>query len=131
MKTLGSSVVAAAGLGGGLPLAAAASASAPAEGKPGTLALSDFEPRSMLHVAETRVEKPRFAVIDVHTHLTFANRSDAEVGSETITALIAAKDALAVMDRKGIRTMVNLTGGTGKGLEQTLAAFDRVAPGRF
>ena len=39
-----------------------------------------------------------------------------------MTPLISAQDALAVMDRKGIRAMVNLTGGTGKGLEQSLAA---------
>ena len=48
-----------------------------------------------------------------------------------MSPLIAAKDALAVMDRKNIRAMVNLTGGTGKGLEQSIAAFDRAAPGRF
>ncbi|MDP7295250.1 MAG: hypothetical protein QGG24_08005, partial [Vicinamibacterales bacterium] len=33
------------------------------------VALPEFEPRSMLHVSETRVEQPRFPVIDVHTHL--------------------------------------------------------------
>ena len=35
------------------------------------------------------------------------------------------------MDRKNIRAMVNLTGGTGKGVEQSIAAFDKAAPGRF
>ena len=38
----------------------------------GDLALKDFRPKSMLHVKETRVEKPRFPVVDVHTHFTFA-----------------------------------------------------------
>ena len=38
----------------------------------GPLLLSDFRPRSMLHVKETRVATPRFPVIDVHTHFTFA-----------------------------------------------------------
>ena len=33
------------------------------------------------------------------------------------------------MDRKGVRTMVNLTGGTGRGLESAIAAFDRPIPG--
>jgi amidohydrolase family protein len=38
---------------------------------------------------------------------------------------------LPVMDRKGIRTLVNLTGGVGAGLEQTIRLFDQAAPGRF
>ena len=81
----------------------------------------------MLHVPQTRVPKPRFPVIDVHTHLTFAKREQGVAAGEEVTALISAQDALAVMDRKGIRAMVNLTGGTGKGLEQTLG---RVRPRR-
>src|SRR5512140_3139162 len=35
----------------------------------GSLALRDFRPKSMLHVPQTRVERPRFPVIDIHTHL--------------------------------------------------------------
>jgi predicted TIM-barrel fold metal-dependent hydrolase len=35
------------------------------------------------------------------------------------------------MDRKNIRTMVNLTGGRGKGLAQAVRDFDRAHPGRF
>jgi predicted TIM-barrel fold metal-dependent hydrolase len=41
------------------------------------------------------------------------------------------EDLLPVMDRKGIRTLVNLTGGVGKGLEQNIQMFDQAAPGRF
>jgi predicted TIM-barrel fold metal-dependent hydrolase len=133
MKKLGGGVVLGAGLGGGLPAAAAAgmaAAEVSGEGK-GDLALRDFQPRSMLHVNETRVEKARFPVIDAHTHLTFAKRERGVNAGEEVTALIAAKEALAVMDRKGLRAMVNLTGGTGKGREQAIAAFDKVAPGRF
>jgi predicted TIM-barrel fold metal-dependent hydrolase len=40
-------------------------------------------------------------------------------------------ELLPLMDRKGIRAMVNLTGGTGRGLEETIARFDAAAPGRF
>ncbi len=132
MKTLGSGVAAGAALGSGLPLAGVAAQAAAAQpekpGKPGRLDLSDFQPRSMLHVEETRVERPRFPVIDVHTHLTFSDRAR---GGEQVKVLIAAKDALAVMDRKGIAAMVNLTGGTAEALPQTLAALDQAAPGRF
>jgi hypothetical protein len=34
-----------------------------------------FQPRSALHVPEHRVERPRFPVIDFHTHLTWAGRT--------------------------------------------------------
>jgi len=80
----------------------------------------------MLHVPETRVEKPRFTVIDVHTHLTSSRSNGEEVDFHS-----SAAEALAVMDRKGVKAMVNLTGGNGKGLERVLDAFDRAHPGRF
>jgi predicted TIM-barrel fold metal-dependent hydrolase len=141
MKKLGGgAVLGASGLGGGLPLAAASpredAGDAPAARGDGGLLLKDFEPRSMLHVKETRVERARFPVIDAHTHLTFArsafSRKEDDVAPRgEVEVLIAAKDALAVMDRKNIRTMVNLTGGRAKGLEESIAAFDRAAPGRF
>ena len=136
MKRIGGGVALGAAVGGGLPLEAAEKGGAPAREKRVALDLADFQPRSMLHVPETRVAKPRFPVIDVHTHLTFSKsefskKEDDVAPVEQVSLLIAAKDALAVMERKGIRAMVNLTGGTGKGFEQTLAAFDRVAPGRF
>jgi len=110
--------------------AAAAEPSCPVAGQ--TLRLSDFRPRSMLHVKETRVPTPRFPAIDVHTHFTFAKggrRGAAE--SDAIAFNATAAEALAVMDRKGVRAVVNLTGGFGRGLEQALAAFDKAHPGRF
>jgi predicted TIM-barrel fold metal-dependent hydrolase len=96
------------------------------------LRLQDFRPRSMLHVKETRVGTPRFPVIDVHTHFTFARGGRKGAASEDAVAFnTTAKDALAVMDRKGVKAVVNLTGGFGSGLEQAMAAFDRAHPGRF
>jgi predicted TIM-barrel fold metal-dependent hydrolase len=81
----------------------------------------------MLRVKETRVLAPRFPVIDVHAHLTWGGaREDAAVAFNT-----TATEALAVMDRKRVRALVNLTGGFGRSLEQALAAFDRAHPGRF
>jgi predicted TIM-barrel fold metal-dependent hydrolase len=105
---------------------------APQPAAPGALALSDFQPRSMLHVPETRVATPRFPVIDVHTHLTFTKKETHGVSQgELMARLIAPSEALAVMERKHVRALVNLTGGSGSGLEETLRAFDRAAPGRF
>ena len=48
----------------------------------GPLRLQDFRPRSMLHVKETRVATPRFPVIDVHTHFTFAKGGRKGAASE-------------------------------------------------
>jgi hypothetical protein len=96
------------------------------------LRLKDFKPRSMLRVPKTRIERPRFPVIDAHTHLTWSSkvRNGVSVG-EDITVFAKPEDLLPVMDRKGIRTLVNLTGGVGAGLEQSIKLFDQAAPGRF
>lgn len=96
------------------------------------LRLADFKPRSMLHVPKTRIERPRFPVIDAHVHLTWSKtvRSGVSVGEE-IVAFTTPEAILPVMDRKGIRSVVNLTGGVGKGLEESIRLFDHAAPGRF
>ena len=63
----------AAGALGAIPARAGAAGEGPSATcapKDGRLLLQDFRPESMLHVAETRVEKPRFPAIDVHAHLT-------------------------------------------------------------
>ena len=94
--------------------------------------LSEFEPRGMLHVAETRVERPRFPVIDVHTHVTWsAVPLGMEPFGERIRKFSDSVDILPVMDRKGVRTMVNLTGGVGEGLVEVRREFDEAHPGRF
>ena len=42
---------------------------------PTPLDLKDFQPKSMLKVAETKVPRARFPVIDFHTHLGFRSGS--------------------------------------------------------
>jgi predicted TIM-barrel fold metal-dependent hydrolase len=123
-------------LGMGLTGAAAGAAvpaqdpACPSPGEP--LRLQDFRPRSMLHVKQTRVPTPRFPVIDVHTHFTFARGGRRGAAPDDAVAFTTTpKDALAVMDRKGVRAAVNLTGGHGRGLAEAIAAFDRAHPGRF
>ena len=103
-----------------------------ADASKGDLRLQEFRPRSMLHVPQTRVERPRFPVIDVHAHLTWSSqvRNGVSVGEE-ITVFSTPEELLPVMDRKGVRTLVNLTGGVGKGLEESIRRFDQAAPGRF
>jgi len=108
--------------GGATPAAPAQPAQPPGAGA--TLPLVEFEPRSMLHVEETAVEKPRFPVIDVHTHLSFSRQGGMRYAAPP-------EELLPVMDRRGVETMVNLTGGTGEGLAETIARYDRAHPGRF
>jgi predicted TIM-barrel fold metal-dependent hydrolase len=96
------------------------------------LALADFQPRSMLHVAETKVPRARFPVIDVHTHLGWRAKSTGGVASgEEMRFLATAQDLMAVMDRRNVRTMVNLTGGVGAGLAASIRHYEAAAPGRF
>jgi predicted TIM-barrel fold metal-dependent hydrolase len=92
------------------------------------LALQDFQPRSMLHVEEHKVARAAFPVIDVHAHFSW---SGGLKGTETIQFLATAPELLAVMDRKNLQTMCNLTGGTGPALASSIQRFDRAAPGRL
>ena len=99
-------------------------------GKP--LQLADFQPRSMLHVPETKVLRSRHPVIDIHTHLSFTAKSANGVGlGEAMEYHAPVEELLPLMDRKNIRVMVNLTGGVGKGLEQTIRKFQQPYPERF
>lgn len=86
------------------------------------LKLRDWEPRSMLATKTTLVETPQFPVIDIHNHLGG--------GKEFLTAERVQK-YLDEMDAAGVRTVVNLDGGWGDHLQETLAALDRAHPGRF
>lgn len=96
------------------------------------LQLADFQPRSMLHVPETRVLRSRYPVIDIHTHLSLTAKSVNGVGIGEIMKYLATPEAaLALMDRKNIRVMVNLTGGVGKGLDETIDKFQKPHPDRF
>jgi predicted TIM-barrel fold metal-dependent hydrolase len=100
--------------------------------KPQRLALEDFQPKSMLHVPETKVPRSRFPVIDVHTHLTIWARvkNGVALGGE-IKVLASPDDVLLLMDRKNIRLMVNLTGNYGKGLVEAIQRFQQAHPDRF
>jgi predicted TIM-barrel fold metal-dependent hydrolase len=98
---------------------------------PARLDLTDYQPRSMLHLPVTRVDRARFPVIDVHTHLGFSAGGRHGVASEEMNFVARPDTLLPVMDRKNVRTMVNVTGGFGRGLAESLARFDRQSPGRF
>lgn len=96
------------------------------------LALKDYQPKSMLHVAETKVPRSRFPAIDMHTHLSWTKTSSGGVSrGEEMNFLAKPEELIAVMDRKNVRMMVNLTGGTGAGLASSIRTFEGAYPGRF
>ncbi len=116
-------VAATAGAAGALSCRREAKAPEPAE-----LPLSQFEPRSMLRVKESKIERPRFPVIDFHTHLSWSPGPGKEGGPQFPAKV---EELLPVMDRKGIRMMVNFTGGRGEVLEQVIAYLAKPHPDRF
>ena len=105
---------------------------APAPQAPAVLDLKDFQPRSMLKVPETRVPRAKFPVIDVHTHLGFRAKSSRGVPQgEEMKFRAPASELLPVMDKVNLKTMVNLTGGVGTGLEDSIRQYQQAHPGRF
>src|ERR1700747_3146244 len=73
--------------------------------------LRDWEPRSMMVTKTTVVEKPMFPVIDMHNHLGG--------GSQQLTPERVQR-YLTEMNEAGVRTVVNLDGGWGERLKETI-----------
>src|SRR5512147_1366349 len=89
-----------------------------------SLLLKDFRPRPRLFVKETRVEKPRFPVIDAHNHLAepFGGGWDKR----------PVKQLLDILDEAQVRVYVDLDGGWGEDiLNSHLDYFKAAAPERF
>ncbi len=86
------------------------------------LKLRDWEPKSMLVTKTTILEKPRFPVIDIHNHLG---------GGKQFLTNDRVQRYLTEMDEAGVRTVVNLDGGWGDRLSETVDALDKTHPGRF
>lgn len=88
------------------------------------LPLEQFEPKSMLRVPETKVAKARYPVVDFHTHITSGREGKLRFNLEP-------DECLKVMDRKNIRTMVDLTGSFGSGLREAVEKLQKPHPTRF
>jgi predicted TIM-barrel fold metal-dependent hydrolase len=101
-----------------------ASPSAVASQQPSSapLPLTEFQPKSMLHARESRVQRARFPVIDFHTHVS--RRRAQKPG-------VPPGELVKTMDAVNVHTMVNLTGGSGDDLAGTIAGFDKAFPRRF
>ena len=116
-------------LGSGVAVRAAEAAPEPATA---SLPLKDFQPRSMLHVPETHVPRAKFPVIDIHTHLCWAAKQKRGVPlSEERTHLAPTSELLEVMEHSNIQLLVNVTGGMGAGLRDSVQRYDRAHAGRF
>ena len=92
------------------------------------LPVEQYQPKSMLAVKETKIERAKYPVIDFHTHLTSAGGLG---GPGKLRFAAPPSEVLPVMDRKNIRTMVNLTSGYGDSLREAVAALQTAHPGRF
>jgi predicted TIM-barrel fold metal-dependent hydrolase len=86
------------------------------------LKLKDWTPKSMLMVKETKLDKPKFPAIDMHNHLG---------GGKAFLTPDRVGAYLEEMNQAGVRTVVNLDGGWGDRLKETLAALDEAYPDRF
>lgn len=84
---------------------------------PDQLLLKDYRPKSIFRIRESRVDKARFPVIDVHSH-------DYARTEAAIDRWVKTMEAVAVE-----KTII-LSGATGKRFDETLARY-RKHPGRF
>lgn len=99
---------------------------------PAPLQLSQYEPKSMLQVHESQVKRSKFPLIDFHTHISGSTKSKNGVELSPDREYFGTpQELLAIMDRKNIRAMVNLTGGYDTGLAEAVGKYDRAYPGRF
>jgi predicted TIM-barrel fold metal-dependent hydrolase len=96
------------------------------------ISLPEYEPKSMLQVHETHVDRAKFPLIDIHTHISWSIKVENGVSLSPERQYIGMPaELLAVMDRKNIKAMVNLTGGYDKGLADAVTKYDRAFPARF
>jgi len=86
--------------------------------------LSEFRPRPKLVTKVTRIEKPRFPVIDAHNHL--ADPFGGGWDKKPISQL------LEILDEANVKVYVDLDGGWGEDvLDAHLKHFKEPAPERF
>src|SRR5690349_8460685 len=82
----------------------------------------------MLELPVTRVPRPRFPVIDFHTHLTWHDGLD---HASEPQVLARPDELLPTMDAANVQFMVNLTGGYREFLETAIAVHQQAHPDRF
>ncbi|HTL15610.1 MAG TPA: amidohydrolase, partial [Patescibacteria group bacterium] len=84
---------------------------------PEQLLLKDYRPKSIFKIPETRVEKARYPIIDVHSHDYARTAADIDRWVRT-------------MDEVGLEKTVILSGNTGSKFDSTLERYGK-HPKRF
>jgi predicted TIM-barrel fold metal-dependent hydrolase len=84
---------------------------------PETLLLKDFRPKSVYNVPQTKIDKAKYPVIDMHTH-------DYAKNPEQVL------DWIRAMDAAGIEKAIVMTMATGKEFDETYARYAKY-PDRF
>jgi len=84
-----------------------------------TMSTEEYDPKSTLVVPEHPLTRAKFPLIDVHNH------QRGNMGAAQLDKLLTDMDAL------NMRVMVNLSGGSGERLQQTVQAMKGRAPERF
>lgn len=87
--------------------------------RPPAMSIEEYEPTSMLVTRETKVARARFPFVDIHGHQNLA-MGDAGLA-----------DLVKQMDEINLRTMVNLSGGSGAQLAAQVQNARKKHPGRF
>jgi predicted TIM-barrel fold metal-dependent hydrolase len=87
--------------------------------RPPSMTLEDYEPTSMLVTEAHPVRRAKYPFVDIHGHQNLS-MGDAELAS-----------LVAHMDHMGLRTMNNLSGGSGDALRAQVRNARAKYPGRF
>ena len=92
------------------------------------LYLAEFIPRSSLSVKTTEVLQPKFNAIDAHNHLGSLYPG---IDSSGGWATRPVSELIDLMDRVGIRAIVDLDGQSGDVLKREISRYADAFPGRF
>src|SRR5689334_21710636 len=87
-----------------------------------TILLKDFKPVSRLHVPTHKIEKAKYYVIDVHSHVNDAQGIDEHIDPARV---------IQIMDATNVKTVVILTGMWGDKLQKVIDEMLKPHPGRF
>src|SRR5262249_31892553 len=82
------------------------------------MTFEEYEPKSTMVVPEHHIPSAKFPMIDIHSHHT-------ELSPAYVDKLIKEMDSI------NLRVIVNLSGGTGERLKQTVATMKGRYPDRF
>ena len=89
----------------------------------GPITLPEFQPKSMLHVAEHPLARAKFPVIDVHTHVFGLG---GKMTPDSAGKQAQLKQIAQWMDECNLATLINLTGGTSEtipAIRKAIAAY--------